>query len=165
MSSTRTTTPAPLVTPDSVLEARQKWDRRFLDMATLAASWSRDPSTKVGTVIADTQNRIVSLGFNGFPAGCSDDVSLYKNRERKYMRVVHAELNAILMAGSSAKECTLYCTLPPCAQCAAAAIQAGIVRVVFIRNDEREGRWGANWKEAKAMLIEADISVRELEPS
>ena len=72
------------------------WEMRFLELASTVAGWSKDPSTKCGAVICD-EKFIVSLGFNGFPAGCRDDKEIYLNRDRKYARVIHAEKNAIFL--------------------------------------------------------------------
>lgn len=130
-----------------------KWDKRFLDMANLVASWSKDPSTKCGAVITTTDHRIVSVGFNGFPKGTNDDPALYANRPEKYRRVVHAEKNAILFAqGQNLRGCILYVVpLPPCSQCAGMIIQAGIARVVtYEPSQELWERWGeeinTTWK-------------------
>ena len=107
-----------------------KWDMRFLELAQLVASWSKDPSTKVGAVLVRPDRTIVSTGYNGFPRGCNDCKATYANREQKYARVVHAELNAILMAGGDTKDNILYCTLFPCCECAKAVVQTGISTVV-----------------------------------
>ena len=106
----------------------EKWDKRFLTLAEHIASWSKDPSTKCGAVIVSGK-KIISVGYNGFPAGCKDDNALYQNRDRKYLRVIHAEQNAIYTARENLEllECTIYIhPLPPCAQCAAAIIQVGL---------------------------------------
>lgn len=66
-----------------------KWDSRFLDLAKLVSSWSKDTSTKVGAVISRPDNTIVSLGYNGFPKGMPDDKNLYDLREEKYERIIH----------------------------------------------------------------------------
>ena len=135
------------------------WDNRFLQMAGLVASWSKDPSTKVGAVIARPDNTIVSLGFNGFPRGVEDDPELLNDRKEKYARVIHAEMNAILNAGgNSLKDCTLYTwPLPPCSNCAAMVIQAGIRRIVAPRpsND----RWKESNRIAHDMFSQAGVSV------
>ena len=82
-------------------KARQeKWDRRYLDIAKSVSQWSKDPSTKVGAVLV-RDNRIVSVGYNGFPEGVDDSEERYNNRELKYDLVVHAEVNAIISAGLS----------------------------------------------------------------
>lgn len=107
-----------------------KWDRRFLGLANLVATWSKDPSTGVGAVIVDDKHRIVSMGFNGFPRAVRDDDAILENREEKLRRTIHAEANAILFAPRSVEGCTIYVTHPPCAKCAATIIQAGITRVV-----------------------------------
>jgi dCMP deaminase len=107
-----------------------KWDARFMALAQLLASWSKDPSTGVGAVIVDEEQRVVSVGFNGFPRGCSDDAELLQDREERLRRTIHAEENALLFARSAVKGCTLYATHHPCARCAAKIAQSGISRVV-----------------------------------
>jgi dCMP deaminase len=107
-----------------------KWDLRFLELAKHISEWSKDPSTKVGAVIADNKNIIVSVGFNGFPKGIADDDRLFE-REIKYKKIVHAEVNAILHAKKDLSNCTLY-TYPfmPCSQCANLIVQSGIKKIL-----------------------------------
>lgn len=138
-----------------------KWDRRFLNLAGVVSSWSKDTSTKVGAVIADTDHRIIGTGYNGFPRGCDDSPELYEDRDRKYRRIVHAERNALLFACRPVAGCTLYTTpFPPCAQCAALFIQAGIKRVVApVPSLELLARWGADLNEAEAMFAEAGVEL------
>lgn len=107
-----------------------KWDRRFMDLAELVASWSKDPSTKVGCVIVNDLRQVISLGYNGFPRGVDDDLRRYENRENKYLMVQHAEANAMHNAIQSPRGCTAYVTAHPCSQCAGALIQCGVKRVV-----------------------------------
>lgn len=142
-----------------------KWDHRFLDMAALVSSWSKDPSTKCGAVIVRPDKTVASVGFNGFPQGCDDSPHLYADRDLKLSRVVHAEQNALLHAGESVKGYTLY-SWPPgfgpsCDRCTAHIIQAGITRVVF-KHQEDEG-FSSRWKEAVErgldMYAEADVEV------
>ena len=103
-----------------------KWDRRMLGLVNLIATWSKDPSTGVGAVIVDSKNRIVSVGFNGFPrAVCDSDEALF-DRDEKLRRTIHAEENALLFARGPVDGCTIYVTHPPCARCAAKLIQAGV---------------------------------------
>jgi dCMP deaminase len=117
-----------------------KWDVRFLSMASLVATWSKDPSTKVGAVIVDDQRRIVSLGYNGFPKNICDDKRLDK-REIKYKMIVHAECNALLFASmQSSTDYTIY-THPfmPCPACAGMIIQSGITRAVSYETNKIDG--------------------------
>ena len=108
-----------------------KWDVRFMELAFQVASWSKDPSRKVGAVIADSKNRIVSVGFNGFPRGVADYPERYEDRDLKLMLVKHAEDNAIAFANlKDLQDCTLYSTLYPCSQCAGSIIRAGIKSVI-----------------------------------
>jgi len=120
---------------------QKKWDSRFMRVAVEFSTWSKDPSTKVGCVIANTDKRIVSQGFNGFPKGTPDDAKIYENRPEKYRRVVHAEANAIALAKVDLAGCTLYTTAFPCSQCAGLIIQSDITRVVSVFNPDYEDRW------------------------
>lgn len=109
-----------------------KWDKRFIELATFISGWSKDPSTKVGAVISDKRNRIVSAGFNGFARGLSDSRIRYNEKELKYDLVIHAEENAIMFSHSNLDECSIYIsTLWPCIRCANRIIQSGIKRVVY----------------------------------
>ena len=134
-----------------------KWDTRMLDLVTLVASWSKDPSTQVGAAIVDQQNRVVSLGFNGFPHGVAD---IAYSRAEKLNRTIHAEENAILFANRSVSGCTLYVTHHPCARCAAKLIQVGIRRVV-IRTDGKplSDAWRDEIHSAAEMFDEVGVEV------
>lgn len=127
---------------------RDKWDDRFLEMAKLVASWSKDPSTQVGAVLVRPDKSVLSVGFNGLPRGVEDREELLADREYKYARIIHAELNAILAAAERPARCTLYVwPLPPCSLCAAHIIQAGITRVVAPAPSLTRPEW---WDSAKA---------------
>ena len=112
------------------------WDEYFMSVAYLASMRSKDPNTQVGACIVDANNKILSMGYNGFPAGCSDDEFPW-NRDgepfdSKYFYVTHSELNAILnYRGGSLEGAKLYVTLFPCNECAKAYIQARIKTIVF----------------------------------
>ena len=135
----------------------EKWVGRFLEMAKLVASWSYDPSSKCGAVITRGK-RIVSTGYNGFPAGTNDHAAVYANRDRKYLRVVHAEKNAILFAKQDLEGCTMYVTHFPCCQCAAFIIQSGINRVVALpQSGDFMTRWYDQIEESLNMFGEAEV--------
>ncbi|KAA3649820.1 MAG: cell division protein DedD [Proteobacteria bacterium] len=134
-----------------------KWDLRMLALVQLIATWSKDPSTGVGAVIVDPKNRVVSLGFNGFPRAVADVVV---DRDEKLRRTIHAEENALLFAPRTVEGCTIYLTHPPCARCAAKLIQAGIARVVHAPAAEGFAeRWADDMRSASAMFSEAGIEV------
>ena len=137
------------------------WDLRFLELAALISKWSKDGSTQCGSVIVDDKHRVISVGYNGFPRGCNDSPDLYKDRPRKYLRVVHAEINALLFAKEDLSGATIYVyPLPPCSQCAAAIIQAGIKRVVTHQpTTEQLSRWSESFVEGSQMFIEAGVSL------
>lgn len=144
-----------------MMENRAKWDRRFLELAELVGSWSRDPSTKVGAVIVDKDKRVVSLGFNGFPQGMCDSEHLYSVRDIKLSRVVHAEMNALIFAGRVPQGSTLY-TYPllPCDRCIVHMLQAGIRRFVSSATtfSQHEERWGEAMRRTKRYIEEVDGS-------
>lgn len=113
------------------------WDAYFMGIALLSAQRSKDPGTQVGACIVGTDNKILSMGYNGMPVGCNDD-DMPWDREgdalaTKYLFVCHAELNAILnYAGGSLKGASIYTTLFPCNECAKAIIQAGIREIIYL---------------------------------
>lgn len=140
-----------------------KWDMRMLGLAEHVSEWSKDLSTQVGAVIADQKNRVVSLGYNGFPRGVEDRAPV--SRDSKLRRTLHAEKNAILFAKRDLDGCTLYVTEHPCAVCAAEIIQSGITRVVHIPSSQDfMERWKADVREAQAMFAEAGVAVEVVLP-
>lgn len=137
---------------------QSKWDRRYLDMAKLVSTWSKDPSTKCGAVIVNAQNEIVSVGFNGFPKGVEDTVTRLDDRETKYAMTLHAERNAILFAKQPLHDCTIY-TFPMqcCSECAAMVIQSGIKKHVSLAITPI--RWQKSFKLANEMFFEANVKT------
>ena len=137
----------------------KKWDLRFIEMARNAASWSKDPSTQVGAIIVDDDKRVISVGYNGFPKGVTDDERL-DDREEKYKMIVHAERNALLFANKDVKNCSIY-TYPfmPCSVCAGMIIQAGIKRVVTVKNNN--ARWQKDFVVSRQMFKEAEVDLIE----
>ena len=118
--------------------SQQKWDKRFLDMAKLVSTWSSYPRTKVGAVITDKKNRVISLGFNGL-AQKIDDNKRFENRELGLKSVIHAEENAMIFAKQDLENCTMYIyPQQPCSQCIGPIIQSGINKIVsFEMTNER----------------------------
>lgn len=144
------------------MTVNEKWDRRFLDMAELVASWSKDPSTKVGAVIVRPDKTVCSVGFNGFPRGVPDAEEWLLDRATKYAYTVHAEMNAILTANEPVRGATIYTTFHPCASCAAAIVQVGIVRVVVLADATPE-RWADSFAAAGSVLALAGVRVDLIE--
>ncbi|HZJ78328.1 MAG TPA: dCMP deaminase family protein [Clostridia bacterium] len=112
------------------------WDEYFMGIAILSANRSKDPNTQVGACIVNEKNRIMSVGYNGLPFGCDDDVFPWERSgdeyDTKYPYVCHAELNAILNNRGNLEGCKIYVALFPCNECAKAIIQSGIKEVVYI---------------------------------
>lgn len=112
------------------------WDEYFMSVAKLAGMRSKDPNSQVGACIVSQDNKILSMGYNGFPKGCSDDEFPWAREgqplDTKYLYVVHSELNAILnYRGGSLEGAKLYVSLFPCNECAKAIIQSGIKTIVY----------------------------------
>jgi dCMP deaminase len=140
-----------------------KWDFRFLQLAETVASWSRDPSTKVGAV-AVRDKRVLALGFNGLPAGVEDLSERLEDRKIKYAMTNHAETNLLTYAardGVTLKGSTCYVTLHPCSNCVAQLINAGIKRIVIPVHDIPE-RWQESFDLSRQMMEEAEIQFDEL---
>ena len=140
------------------------WDEYFMGLAHLSARRSKDPNTQVGAAIVDENHRVVSVGYNGFPSGVSDDEFPWTREggtlESKYAFVVHAELNAILNSPRSVRGCTLYVSLFPCNECAKAIIQAGIAKIVY-ESDKYNGI--ATNIASKRMLKAAGVILHRIE--
>lgn len=140
-----------------------KWDNRFLTLAAVIATWSKDPSTKVGAVIVDRQRRILGIGYNGFPRGVADDETRLADRPRKLLSTVHAEANAILNASGPVRGASIYCfPLEPCAHCAGLIIQSGIQEVIAPKTETRP-EWEEAWAVSRNMFNEAGVSLRRAE--
>ena len=139
------------------------WEEYFMGVALLAAKRSKDPNTQVGACIVSSDNIILSIGYNGFPCGCSDDQFPWdrEGEETKYPYVVHAELNAILNAnGRDLRGARVYVALFPCNECAKAIIQSGIKEVVYL-SDKYAAT--ASTIASKKMLDAAGVKYRRLE--
>ena len=139
------------------------WDDYFMGLAHLSAMRSKDPNTQVGAVIVDENNRVVSIGYNGMPFGCNDDVFPWVREgeflDTKYPYVVHAELNAILNAPRPVRGCRLYVSLFPCNECAKAIIQSGISKIVY--EDDKYAMTNET-QASKKMLKAAGVELKQL---
>ena len=136
-----------------------KWDKRFLKMAEFVASWSKDPSTKVGVIVVRNRT-VIAQGYNGFPRGILDTTTRLDDRPTKYKYIVHAEMNAIYNAaenGVSLKGSTVYVVgLPVCRECAKGLIQAGVSRIVTPKQDI-PGIWQMSVADSTLMFEEVGI--------
>lgn len=141
------------------------WDEYFMGIALLSAKRSKDPSTQVGACIVNENKKIMSVGYNGFPHGCSDDDFPWDREgestiDTKYPFVCHAELNAILNnAGASLKGCSIYVALFPCNECAKAIIQSGIKKVLYL-SDKYKNTDGV--RASKKMFDAAGVEYRQI---
>lgn len=140
------------------------WDEYFMGIAMLSAMRSKDPNTQVGACIVNQNNRIMSMGYNGFPIGCNDDEFPWdrsgEEYDTKYPYVCHAELNAILNnSGRSLEGCKIYVALFPCNECAKAIAQCGIKEVIYI-SDKYDGTPGN--RASKRILDAAGVKYTKL---
>ena len=158
----------PVTTPSTKRPDAMSWDDYFMAVAFLTAQRSKDPNTQVGACLVDESKRIVGLGYNGFPAGCSDDYLPWSrkadsNLHKKYHYVVHAEVNAILNKGSAdLRGATLFVALFPCNDCAKMIIQAGIREVVFM-SDQYHDTPGC--RASRILLRMAGVKLRRHIPT
>lgn len=148
----------------AMTRALDHWDRRFLALAGHIASWSKDPSTKVGCVIASLDRRVVATGYNGLPGGVEDTLDRLLDRDLKYQMTVHAERNAMISARRDLTGCRLYVTLMPCSVCAAMIIQAGIAEVLCPPCDDARLAETFNLALTEQMLAEAGVTLHALSP-
>lgn len=143
------------------------WDEYFMGIALLSARRSKDPGTQVGACIVSPEKRILTVGYNGMPSGCSDDEFPWEREgdplDTKYLYVCHAEMNAILNSGhSDLRGSTVYTTLFPCAECTKALIQKGIKEVLFL-SDKYSGE--DLFVAARRMMDAAGVKYRAYELS
>lgn len=140
------------------------WDEYFMGIAILSGKRSKDPNTQVGACIVNEEKKIVGVGYNGFPQGCSDDIFPWEREgtflETKYPFVCHAELNAILNSVKSTKGCSIYVGLFPCHECAKSIIQCGIKEIVYL-SDKYNGT--DSDLASKKMLDSAGVIYRQLQ--
>ena len=140
------------------------WDEYFMGLAHLSALRSKDPNTQVGAAIVDENHRVVSVGYNGMPKGCSDDdfpwARVGSVLSTKYAFVVHAELNAILNSKWPVNGCTIYVSLFPCNECAKAIMQSGIKKIV---NESDKYSDTEATQASKKMLMAAGVELQQMD--
>ena len=140
-----------------------KWDKRYMELAKAVASWSKDPSKKIGAVAIGSKGQVLAQGFNGFPRGIDDNDERLNDRETKYKYVVHAEMNLIYNAtfnGISLDGSTVYVYgLPICSECAKGLIQVGVKQVVMCENSYQDAdeKWLKSLELSVALLNESGI--------
>ncbi len=139
------------------------WDEYFMSVALLSAQRSKDPNTQVGACVANQNNKIIGVGYNGFPWGCSDDILPWaregKLLDTKYPYVCHAELNAVLNSTiQDLKGCRIYVGLFPCNECTKVIIQSGIEEIIYLSDKYAESD---SVKASKFMLDTSNTKYRQ----
>lgn len=139
------------------------WNDRWLKLTEVFASFSKDRSRKVGSIIVDDRQVMIASGWNGFPRGVDDNIVERHERPLKYKYTEHAERNAIYNAaanGHSTRGCTMYLMWYPCCDCARAIIQSGIINVVCVEPDWNDPTYKDDFYITKEMLDEAGVNVQ-----
>lgn len=145
------------------------WDQYFMVIAMTASFKSKDPTRKVGAVFIDQENKILSMGYNGFVAGL-DEKKLPWGKDpsqplehQKYGYVVHAEANAIMHAAppTSLTGAKLYVTLFPCNECAKMLASLKITEVIYLSDRHRDKNFNIV---SKRILEMASIPCRQIIP-
>jgi dCMP deaminase len=142
------------------------WDEYFMAVALLSGQRSKDPNTQVGACVANAQNKIVGVGYNGFPWGCSDDDLPWDRQgsylDTKYPYVCHAELNAVLNAiSNNLTGCRIYVALFPCNECTKVIIQSGIREIIYLSDRYKDTE---SVQAAKIMLDKSNTAYRQFIP-
>ncbi|HAX72876.1 MAG TPA: cytidine deaminase [Firmicutes bacterium] len=139
------------------------WDDYFMGIALLSSKRSKDPQTQVGACIVNQDNRIVGIGYNGFPQGCSDHEFPWNREgeylETKYPYVVHAEQNAILNSTTQLKNCKIYVSLFPCHECAKYIIQSGMKEIIYLSDKYKTTESSIA---SRKMLDAAQVAYRQI---
>lgn len=135
-----------------------KWHRRFYKLAEEVATWSKDPEGKVGVVLVSPDRRQFSVGYNGLPAGYTDDELHLLKKQQRVELSAHAELNAILNARRDLSGWSLYVTKAPCLDCTKAIVQAGITTVICAET-ELFSSWRESQLSAIVLLTRSKIRV------
>lgn len=137
-----------------------KWDKRYLALAEQISKWSKDPSRQIGAVAVGSKGQVLAQGYNGFPRGVDDSLTSYYDRDKKYQRVVHAEMNVIYNAtynGVSLDGATLYVHgLPVCSECAKGIIQVGIKKVIMPKQNIPD-HWKSSWELTRSFFDQAKV--------
>lgn len=143
-------------------DRRKRWDRRFLELAKMFGTWSKDRSAGTGCVIVGPDRLLRASGYNGFIRGIDDQVPERHERPAKYSWTEHAERNAIYNAarlGIALDGCTAYVNWFPCIDCSRAIVQAGAIRLVALQPNHADERWGAEFEFSLAMLRESGTEI------
>ncbi len=138
------------------------WDLKFIGLSRHVAEWSKDTNRKNSAVVVDSDNSIISIGYNGFLRGCDDSILSRYEQPAKYLYTEHAERNAIYHAsklGIPLKGCIMYTTMFPCSDCARAIIQSGIKKLISPTPDVEHEKWGPHFKASLVMLEEANVEI------
>ncbi|MBU8933531.1 MAG: dCMP deaminase family protein [candidate division Zixibacteria bacterium] len=144
------------------------WEEYFMAIAQLSAKRSKDPSTQVGACIVNASKRIIGIGYNGFPIGCSDDELPWGRQgdflDTKYPYVCHAEMNAITNASNKPDldGASIYVSLFPCNECAKLIVQVGIKEVVYLSDKYQDD---PVFVAARRIFDMAGVACRQLEPT
>lgn len=135
-----------------------KWDRRFMELTQLVSTWSKDPDVRVGAAVRGSDNRVLSVGFNGFPADIEDRNDWLNDKETKRLLTVHAEVNALMyMPRVEARSATLYVTRPPCVECAKFIVAQGLIGRVICQSIPPDSNWHASCKKGEWLMVQAGI--------
>lgn len=138
------------------------WNKRWMDLAKLVSTWSKDRSSQVGAVIVDNRNVLLSIGWNGFPRGVNDDIEKRHERPIKYKWFEHAERNAIYNAatkGIPLLDSTMIIPWFPCADCARGIIQSGIKKLICVEPNWNDLIYKEDFAIALEMFTEAKIEI------
>lgn len=151
------------------VEDLSDWDKYFIDIAKSVSVKSKDPNTKIGAVIVNQHNAIISTGYNSFVRGLDDYVAERYERPEKYFWIEHAERNAIYNAarmGHSLDGSKMYLwgKLFTCIECAKGIIQSGIKTLVAPAPDLSHPKYSEDFIRATTMYRECGVETVLYQP-
>lgn len=152
---------------DTQKKSKLEWDLIFLEETMRLSFRSKDPSTKVGALIVSPDRRKKFSGYNGFPSKMEDQPEWYEDRNEKYERIIHGEMNALILAGADVQGYTLY-TWPfmSCHRCFVHMAQAGITRFVSpVATGDAAKRWATAFDKTRQYAREMSLVVEEIDCS
>jgi dCMP deaminase len=146
----------------NLVQSDLSWDLFYLSLAAATRRKSKDPSTKVGSILVRPNNTVASLGFNGIPSRIPDSADILNNRELKYLYIQHAEINCLNFCNDATLVgYTLYVyPLKPCPACTLQLISKGISKVVMVDKPSLQPIWDESWKLSKQMLEASGVEIK-----
>ena len=140
---------------------RMEWDEYFMSIALLASRRSPCARLHVGSIIVK-DNRMISMGYNGYIAGCPHVSHMRDGHEQA---TIHSEINAITdcaKRGVSLDCAKIYITHYPCLQCFKAICSSGIVEIIYLEDYNNDKLVENIAKDTNVVIRKLDIKITDI---